>query len=150
MLRDVLWLAKPDLLGVAAGFLPRTSIVRDPAMLYIAIGILGATVMPHNLYLHSSIIQTRKYGDTAESKREAVRFATIDSTVALMFALFLNGAIRGGRGDVPHVRHEGVADISDAYCWRRSSERLCQHALRRRAAFSGQNATLTGTLAGRS
>src|SRR5204863_448281 len=83
------WPAKPEMLGVMAGFLPSGQIVRDPAMLYIAVSILGATVMPHNLYLHSSIIQTRKYGDNPESRREAVRFATIDSTVALMFALFL-------------------------------------------------------------
>src|SRR6478672_2116741 len=83
-----LWLAGPTLGGVALGFIPRTEILRNPDMLYIAIGILGATVMPHNLYLHSSIVQTRKYGDLAENKREAIRFASIDSAVALMFALF--------------------------------------------------------------
>src|SRR3954464_13096426 len=88
-----LWLPQPGLLGVLAGFVPSPEIARNPDMLYIAVGILGATVMPHNLYLHSSIIQTRRYRDTAESKREAVRYANIDSTVALMFALFLNGAI---------------------------------------------------------
>ena len=112
-------------------------IVRNPDMLYIAIGILGATVMPHNLYLHSSIIQTRRYADTAESKREAVRFATIDSTVALMFALFLNGAILVVAAATFHTTgHEGVADISDAYLLLApllgTSAR--QHAVRRRAA----------------
>src|SRR4026209_2905938 len=74
-----LWLARPDLAAVAVGFIPRTEILSNPNMLYIAIGILGATVMPHNLYLHSSIVQTRKYGDLAENKSEAIRFASIDS-----------------------------------------------------------------------
>src|SRR5881296_807247 len=74
-----LWLSRPDMAALAAGFIPRGEILRNPDMLYIAIGILGATVMPHNLYLHSSIIQTRKYGDSFESRREAIRYATIDS-----------------------------------------------------------------------
>jgi len=146
-----LWLAKPDLLGVAAGFVPSTSIVRDPAMLYIAVGILGATVMPHNLYLHSSIIQTRKYGDTAESKREAVRFATIDSTVALMFALFLNGAILVVAAATFHTTgHQDIADISDAYLMFTPllGTQLASTLFAVALLFSGQNATLTGTLAG--
>src|SRR6478752_600223 len=146
-----LWLAKPDLLGVAAGFVPSVSIVRDPAMLYIAISILGATVMPHNLYLHSSIIQTRKYADTAESRREAVRFATIDSTVALMFALFLNGAILVVAAATFHSSgHEGVADISDAYLLLAPllGTQLASTLFAVALLFSGQNATLTGTLAG--
>ena len=85
-------------------------------MLYIAIGILGATVMPHNLYLHSSIVQTRKYRDTLESKREAIRFATIDSSFALMFALFINAAILIMAAATFHgTGYENVADISDAY-----------------------------------
>src|SRR4249920_3338237 len=87
------WLARPEWGAVAAGFVPTTAILRDSGMLYIAIGILGATVMPHNLYLHSSIVQTRNYLDSEPSKREAIRFATIDSSVALMFALFINAAI---------------------------------------------------------
>src|SRR5215208_7169328 len=111
-----LWLAKPDLAGVISGFIPQLEIARNPDMLYTAVGILGATVMPHNLYLHSSIIQTRKYRDTAEDKREAVRFATIDSTVALMFALFLNGAILVMAAATFHGSgHENVADLSAAY-----------------------------------
>src|SRR4051794_7248293 len=88
-----LWLSRPDLGAVAVGFLPRAEIMSNRNMLYIAIGILGATVMPHNLYLHSSIVQTRKYLDTFDSKQEAIRFATIDSSFALMTALFINGAI---------------------------------------------------------
>src|SRR5215212_2013510 len=85
--------SRPDIVGVAKGFIPTARIIMDPGMLYIAIGILGATVMPHNLYLHSSIVQTRRYELTAPGKREAIKFATIDSTIALMFALFINAAI---------------------------------------------------------
>lgn len=143
--------SKPDLLGIAHGFIPTPEIIRDPSMLYIAIGILGATVMPHNLYLHSSIVQTRQYELSAAGKREAIKFATIDSTVALMFALFINAAIlivsaatffTRGRGD--------VAEIGDAY-------RLLTPLLGVGGAStlfalallaSGQNSTLTGTLAG--
>jgi manganese transport protein len=86
-------LADPDWAGVIAGFAPTTQILRDPEMLYLALGILGATVMPHNLYLHSAIVQTRAYGDSLEDKREALRFATIDSTIALCFALLINASI---------------------------------------------------------
>src|SRR5207237_2712557 len=88
-----LWLAHPVYADVALGFIPRSQIVTNPSMLYIAIGILGATVMPHNLYLHSSIVQTRKVLPDDTSKREAIRFATLDSTVALLFAFFINAAI---------------------------------------------------------
>ena len=146
-----LWFAQPDLLGVARGFIPQADIIRDPSMLYIAVGILGATVMPHNLYLHSSIIQTRKYQDTAESKREAIRFATIDSTVALMFALFLNGAILVMAAATFHTTgHQEVADISDAYLLLAPllGTQLASTLFAVALLFSGQNATLTGTLAG--
>jgi manganese transport protein len=146
-----LWFARPDYAAVAIGFIPRPEIVSDPNMLYIAIGILGATVMPHNLYLHSSIVQTRKYLDNVDSKAEAIRFATIDSSFALMTALFINGAILVMSAAVFHgTGHEGVADISDAY-------KLLSPLLGYKAASilfavallcSGQNATLTGTLAG--
>src|SRR6476661_8313434 len=146
-----LWLAKPDLIGVAGGFLPTLEITRNPDMLYIAVGILGATVMPHNLYLHSSIIQTRKYADNAESRREAVRFASIDSTVALMFALFLNAAILIMAAATFHTTgHEGVADIGDAYLLLAPllGTQLASTLFAVALLFSGQNATLTGTLAG--
>src|SRR3982750_1454046 len=146
-----LWVAKPDFGGVAIGFVPQTRILTDPNMLYIAISILGATVMPHNLYLHSSIVQTRKYLDNVPSKAEAIRFATIDSSVALMSALFINGAILVMAAAVFHGSgHEAVADIGDAY-------QLLSPLLGTKAASilfavallcSGQNATLTGTLAG--
>src|SRR3954464_11451701 len=144
-------LARPDLGGVLRGLIPSPEIVSNPDMLYIAVGILGATVMPHNLYLHSSIIQTRKYGDSMPSRRQAVRFASIDSTVALMSALFLNGAILVMAAATFHgTGHEGVADISDAYMLlapllgTSMASTLFAVAL----LFSGQNATVTGTLAG--
>jgi manganese transport protein len=86
-------LADPEWGGVIRGFAPTTEIVKNPAMLYLALGIIGATVMPHNLYLHSGIVQTRAYGQTSSDKREALKFATIDSTVALMFALLVNASI---------------------------------------------------------
>jgi manganese transport protein len=146
-----IYLASPAVAPMLAGFIPRAQVVRDPNMLYIAIGILGATVMPHNLYLHSSIVQTRKYLDNDESKKEAIRFATIDSSVALMFALFINAAILVMAAAAFHGSgHEGVADIGDAY-------QLLSPLLGTKMASilfavallcSGQNATLTGTLAG--
>jgi len=146
-----LWLARPSMSAVAAGFVPSPQILRDPAMLYIAVGILGATVMPHNLYLHSSIVQTRKYEDTQSSKLEAIRFASIDSSIALMSALFINAAILIVAAAVFHgTGYDEVADISDAY-------KLLSPLLGAGAAstlfavallFAGQNATLTGTLAG--
>jgi manganese transport protein len=86
-------LANPEWGPLIRGFAPTTDIVRNPEMLYIAMGILGATVMPHNLYLHSAIVQTRAYGDTLPEKREALKYATIDSTIALMFALLINASI---------------------------------------------------------
>jgi manganese transport protein len=146
-----LWLSTPALHGVLAGLIPSPAIVRDPRMLYIAISILGATVMPHNLYLHSSIVQTRKYGDDPKSKREAVEFSVIDSTVALMFALFLNAAILIMAAATFHgTGHEDVADISDAYLLLAPllGTHLAATLFAVALLFSGQNATLTGTLAG--
>jgi len=146
-----IWLSRPELAAVISGFVPRTEILANADMLYIALGILGATVMPHNLYLHSSIVQTRKYVDTHASKVEAIRFASIDSSIALMSALFINAAILIVSASVFHgTGYESVADISDAY-------KLLSPLLDAGAASvlfavallcSGQNATLTGTLAG--
>jgi manganese transport protein len=142
---------RPDLPALLQGLVPSREIVTNPAMLYVAIGILGATVMPHNLYLHSSIVQTRKYALDAAGKHEAIKFATIDSTLALMFALFINAAIlilaaaafyRSGRHD--------VAGIGEAYelltplLGAGGASTLFAVAL----LASGQNSTLTGTLAG--
>ena len=146
-----LWLAHPDTAALVHGFVPQLEILRNRDMLYIAISILGATVMPHNLYLHSSIVQTRKYLDTNEGKGEAIRFASIDSAAALMFALFINAAILVMAAAVFHgTNYDTVADIGDAY-------KLLTPLLGTTAASilfaiallcSGQNATLTGTLAG--
>jgi manganese transport protein len=145
-----IFLSKPSVGGILSGFVPSAEILKNPAMLYIGIGILGATVMPHNLYLHSSIVQTRKYEETAAGKREAFKFAFLDSTIALSFALFINAAIlivaaatfnRSGRTE--------IAEIQDAY-------QLLTPLLGAGASTmfalallaSGLNSTLTGTLAG--
>ncbi|HXM32541.1 MAG TPA: Nramp family divalent metal transporter [Chthoniobacterales bacterium] len=141
----------PDLLGIAKGFVPSAKIITDPGMLYIAIGILGATVMPHNLYLHSSIVQTRRYELNSAGKREAIKFATIDSTLALMFALFINAAILIVSAATFYTRgRNDVAEIQDAYkllsplLGVTGASTLFALAL----LASGQNSTLTGTLAG--
>src|SRR6266581_6886015 len=111
-----LFFSKPSVIGVLLGFIPSSNIVANQGMLYVSIGILGATVMPHNLYLHSSIVQTRKFEQTREGKHEAIKFATIDSSVALMFALFINGAILILSAAVFHWSgHRDVAEIQDAY-----------------------------------
>src|SRR5712672_485475 len=86
-------MADPDWRGVILGFAPTVEIVKNPEMLYLAIGIIGATVMPHNLYLHSGVVQTRKFGDSVDDRREAIKLATLDSTIALMFALLINASI---------------------------------------------------------
>jgi manganese transport protein len=144
-------LAQPAIADIARGLIPDPRIATDPAMLYIAVGILGATVMPHNLYLHSAIVQTRRIERSDEGKREAIRFATLDSSIALTLALFINGSIlilaaatfhQAGRTD--------VAQIQEAY-------QLLTPMLGAGAASilfaiallaSGQNSTITATLAG--
>ncbi len=109
-------LASPDWGQVIRGFAPTTEIVRNPEMLYLALGILGATVMPHNLYLHSAIVQTRAYGDTIEEKRDALKFATIDSTVALMFALLVNASILILAAATFHATgRTGIAELGEAH-----------------------------------
>jgi manganese transport protein len=143
--------ARPSAAGILAGFVPGPHIIVNQGMLYVSIGILGATVMPHNLYLHSSIVQTRKFEQTPVGRRQAIQFATIDSTVALMFALFINAAILILSAAVFHWSgHQEVAEIQDAY-------RLLSPLLGVGIASilfavallaSGQNSTLTGTLAG--
>ena len=132
-------------------FVPHRQLFTNPEMLYIGIGILGATVMPHNLYLHSSIVQTRNYPRTEEGKREAIRFANLDSAAALTMALFVNAAILIVAAAVFHRSgHTEVAEIEDAY--RLLSPLLGVGAASAIFAFallaSGQNSTLTGTLAG--
>jgi manganese transport protein len=143
--------SKPSIVAILGGFIPRPEIVQNKDMLFIAIGILGATVMPHNLYLHSSIVQTRKYEQTAGGKKEAIKFATLDSTIALMFALFINAAILIVSAATFHSSgHHEVAEIQDAYKLLSpvlgvvGASTLFALAL----LASGQNSTLTGTLAG--
>jgi manganese transport protein len=146
-----IWLSHPDLGAMASGFIPRAALFRDRDMLYIAISILGATVMPHNLYLHSSIVQTRRYGDDEASKGEAIRFATIDSSVALMSALFINAAILVMAAATFNLSgHHDVASIGDAYQLLSPllGTGVASAAFAIALLCSGQNATLTGTLAG--
>jgi manganese transport protein len=143
--------SRPDVTALLRGFIPTPDIVRNRDMLYIAIGILGATVMPHNLYLHSSIVQTRMYEQTPAGKAEAIKFATLDSTVALMFALFINAAILVVSAATFHTHGQrNVAEIQDAY--KLLSPMLGIPVASVLFAFallaSGQNSTLTGTLAG--
>jgi manganese transport protein len=143
--------SKPDLAGILVGFVPGPRILTNPAMLYVSIGILGATVMPHNLYLHSSIVQTRKFEQTSEGRREAIKFATIDSTTALMFALFINAAILILAAAAFHSSgHQDVAEIQDAYQLLSPLLGVGVASVLFAVALlaSGQNSTLTGTLAG--
>jgi manganese transport protein len=144
--------SRPSLTGILHGFfVPSSQIIRDPGMLYIAIGILGATVMPHNLYLHSAIVQTRNFERTPKGKREAIRFCSIDSAIALTVALFVNAAILIVAAATFYQRgYNQVAEINDAY-------KLLTPLLGMTGAStvfalallaSGQNSTLTGTLAG--
>ena len=107
-------LANPDWGGVLRGFAPTTEIVRNPNMLYLALGIIGATVMPHNLYLHSGIVQTRAYGDTLREKCEALVFSTLDSVFALTFALTINASLLILAGAVFFPHHQVVTDIGQA------------------------------------
>ncbi|TCS36599.1 manganese transport protein [Paucimonas lemoignei] len=145
-----LFLAQPQWQEVAAGFVPNAQTVTDPKMLYLAIGIIGATVMPHNLYLHSSTVQTRRYSLTPEGKRAAMKYATIDVVTALVFAFMVNAAILIVAAAVFHRNGHEVAEIQEAY-------RLLAPLLGVSAASflfglallaSGQSSTLTATLAG--
>ena len=143
---------RPELPGIARGFLlPSATIVTDPQALYIAIGILGATVMPHNLYLHSSIVQTRAYVRTPAGKREAIRYSQLDSTVALTIALCVNAAILVVSAATFHrAGHTTVAEIGEAYLSLTPLLGVTGASMLFALALlaSGQNATLTGTLAG--
>jgi manganese transport protein len=144
--------SQPSLIGIAKGFfVPSAEIIRDPGMLYIAIGILGATVMPHNLYLHSALVQTRDFERTAKGKREAIRFGTIDSTIALTFALLVNAAILIVSAATFYRRgYNGVAEIGDAHKLLTPLLGVTGASTMFALALlaSGQNSTLTGTLAG--
>ncbi len=144
-------MAQPSIAGMLGGLLPTPQIVTNPVMLYLAVGILGATVMPHNLYLHSSIVQTRAFERTDEGKSMAIKFATIDSTAALLIAFFINAAILVVAAAVFHgTEHGDVADITDAYQLLTPvlGASLASFCFALALLASGQNSTLTGTLAG--
>jgi len=142
--------SKPDLTGIAHGFIPSGALLHDKQMLFVAIGILGATVMPHNLYLHSSIVQTRDFKRTDEGKAEAIKYATLDSTGALMFALFINAGILILAAAAFHTRGHAVEKIQDAYQLLSPLLGVGMAGTLFAIALlaSGQNSTLTGTLAG--
>ncbi|HBZ81399.1 MULTISPECIES: Nramp family divalent metal transporter [Brevibacillus] len=147
---EMFW-SQPDIAGILGGFIPSTEIVKNPEMLYIAIGILGATVMPHNLYLHSSIVQTRQYDQTTLGKKEAIKYATLDSTIALVFAMAINAAILILSSATFHqAGMTDVADIADAYHLLAPLLGTTLGSILFGVALlaAGMNSTLTGTLAG--
>src|SRR6195952_3175141 len=143
--------AAPPVAAVLHGFIPSPAIVTNPEMLYVAIGIIGATVMPHNLYLHSSIVQTRAYPRTDEGRRDAIKWATADSTVALMLALFINAAILIVAAATFHESgHADVAEIGKAFELLSPLLGLGMASTLFAIALlaSGLNSTVTATLAG--
>lgn len=145
------WMSSPDWAGVAGGLVPTTEILTNPSMLYIAMGILGATVMPHNLYLHSSIVQTRAWLSSDADKRQAIKYATIDSSVALSLAFFVNAAILVVAAATFHrVGRYDVADIRDAYLLLSPLLGIAGASTLFALALlaSGTASTLTATLAG--
>jgi manganese transport protein len=144
-------MASPDWAAVIRGFAPTTEIVRNPDMLYLAIGIIGATVMPHNLYLHSGVVQTRRFGDGVEERREAIKLATIDSTLALCFALTINAAIlilaaatfnRAGKTDVAEL------DQAHAFLAPLLGSAIAPTLFGIALLCCGMNSTVTATLSG--
>ena len=146
-----IFIARPEFDAVLKGYIPSLEIIRNPAMLYIATGILGATVMPHNLYLHSAIVKTRAYGDDTNSKREAIKFATLDSTIALMLALLINSAILIMAAATFHTKGmSAVAEIQEAHHLLTPllGTTLASTLFALALLASGQNSTVTATLAG--
>ncbi|MGO4707935.1 Nramp family divalent metal transporter [Chryseobacterium sp. 2TAF14] len=144
-------ISKPEINAILGGLIPQKEIITNPAMLYIGIGILGATVMPHNLYLHSSIVQTRDYKRDTEGKKEAIKFATLDSTISLLLAFFINAAILILAAATFHTTgNQHIADIHDAYKMLTPilGASMASIAFAIALLASGQNSTLTGTLAG--
>jgi manganese transport protein len=143
--------AQPVIGDLLAGFIPQTDILKNPNMLYLALGIIGATVMPHNLYLHSAIIQTRQVGPTKAEKRSAIRMGTIDSTIALTFALFINAGILilAAAAFYTTGQHE-VAEIQDAFMLLDPTLGVTFAAILFAIALlcSGLNSTVTATLSG--
>src|SRR5690606_11952623 len=133
------------------GFAPTTDIVANPEMLYLALGILGATVMPHNLYLHSAIVQTRRIGGSPEEKRSAIRFATADSTIALLFALLINASILVlAAAAFYHTGNTQIAELGDAHTLLAPllGTALAPTLFAIALLCCGLNSTVTATLAG--
>lgn len=146
-----LLVSKPEIGPMIKGLIPSTTIITDSKQLYVAIGILGATVMPHNLYLHSSIVQTRAIGDQALKKAQAIKYATIDSSISLGFAFFINAGILILSAAAFHLSgNQHVADIRDAYLLLDPvlGDKFASTFFAIALLASGQNATVTGTLAG--
>jgi manganese transport protein len=144
-------LSAPPLAAIFVGFIPTPELATNPEQLYLAIGIIGATVMPHNLYLHSAIVQTRAFERTESGRRKAIRSATIDSTIALMLALFVNAAILIVAAAVFHARGEtSVEEIGQAYKLLSPLLGVGFASVLFAAALlaAGFNSTITGTLAG--
>src|SRR5215467_6392460 len=144
-------LADPAWRAVVLGFAPTIEIVRNPDMLYLAIGIIGATVMPHNLYLHSGVVQTRRFGESVENKREAIKLATLDSTIALMFALLINASIlilaaatfnKAGKTDIAEL------DQAHAFLAPLLGSAIAPTLFGIALLCCGMNSTVTATLSG--
>ncbi|MDT2011091.1 Nramp family divalent metal transporter [Carnobacterium divergens] len=146
-----LFLSKPEFREIMVGFLPHTEVVTNPKVLYLALGILGATVMPHNLYLHSSIVQSRAYERTPAGKKEATKFAFLDSTINLTFALLINAAILIlAAATFYKTGQYNVVGIEDTYQLlnRTLGSSIASTIFAVALLASGQNSTLTGTMAG--
>src|SRR4051812_27741068 len=144
-------LADPDWRGVIAGFAPTIDIVTNPDMLYLALGILGATVMPHNLYLHSGVVQTRRFGGGLDERREAIKLATLDSTIALMFALLINASILIlAAATFNKVGRTDVAELDQAYSFLAPllGSAIAPTLFGIALLCCGLNSTVTATLAG--
>lgn len=144
-------MSHPDVREIMEGFVPQKEVITNPAMLYIALGILGATVMPHNLYLHSSIVQTRQYERTTKGKKEAIKFSFIDSTFSLTIALLINASILIlAAAAFYKTGQTNVAGIEDAYALLNPTlgSSIASTLFAVALLASGQNSTLTGTLAG--
>ncbi len=146
-----IFLSSPNLTDLLKGFIPTKELITNPEMLYIAVGILGATVMPHNLYLHSSVVQTRGYAETDSAKKEAIFFSTLDSTIALSLAFLVNAGILIVAAAVFYTRglYE-IAEIQDAYQLLTPllGSQMASIVFACALLAAGQNATITGTLAG--
>ena len=146
-----IFLSRPEIIPLVSGFIPDIKVLGNPDALYIALGIIGATVMPHNLFLHSSVVQTRQYSRDSAGKKEAIKFSTIDTVIALTFAFFVNAAILIVSASVFHFSgNSDVADIDVAYelLTPLLGTSVASLVFALALLASGQNSTLTGTLTG--